>query len=222
MLVEWLIWYLNERLRIMTNKWDSTQVALEAILLLIYAWDLCPAPGTDISRSMVVVRREFSFPINFSTSKHAELYSAPGTVKSYARDLASQLSSCRKIAELLVKEQQCWHHELVNCCWCNPLIFPLATSYLLDVPPVPIPNADGSINWCILSHDPGGLLLPFQVHCTSLSLLAIQNNAKRSMHPISRPIPQNLFLFSQWMGRTKTNTASYINQLGIHLTRKPG
>ena len=67
MLVERLNRYLNEGLRIMTNERDSTRVALEAILLLIYAWNSSPVPGTDISRSMVAVRREFAFPINFSS-----------------------------------------------------------------------------------------------------------------------------------------------------------
>ena len=68
MLVERLNRYLNEGLRIMTNERDSTRVALEAILLLIYAWNSSPVPGTDISRrSMVAVGREFAFPINFSS-----------------------------------------------------------------------------------------------------------------------------------------------------------
>jgi hypothetical protein len=71
------------------NEQDSFWVALEAILLLIYAWKLCPVPSTDISRSIVAAGREFSFPIDFSTGKHAKLYSAPGTVESYAQDLTS-------------------------------------------------------------------------------------------------------------------------------------
>jgi hypothetical protein len=49
--------------------------------LFIYAWNLCPVPGTDISRFMVAVGREFSFPINISTGKHAKLYSTPGTIE---------------------------------------------------------------------------------------------------------------------------------------------
>jgi hypothetical protein len=102
MIVERLNRYLNEGLRIMTNERDSTRIALEAILLLIYAWNSCPVPGTNISRSLVAVGREFSFPIDFSAGKHAELYSSPGTVQSYAKELAARLSACRKIAELLV------------------------------------------------------------------------------------------------------------------------
>ena len=70
----------------MTNERDSTRIALEAILLLIYAWNSFPVPGTDISRLLVAVGHEFSFPIDFSAGKHAELYLSPGTVQSYAKD----------------------------------------------------------------------------------------------------------------------------------------
>ncbi len=68
MLVERINRYLNQGLRIMCNECDSNRVALEAILLLIYAWNSCLVPGTDISRSMVAVGREFAFPIDFSSA----------------------------------------------------------------------------------------------------------------------------------------------------------
>jgi hypothetical protein len=103
MMVERLSCYLNKGLQIMMNEQDSNLIALEAILLLIYAWNSCPVTGTDISRCMVAIRQEFSFPIDFSTSKHTELYSTPGTVESYSRQLASHLSSCCKIAKFLVQ-----------------------------------------------------------------------------------------------------------------------
>jgi hypothetical protein len=77
----------------------------------------------DISHSPVAIGREFSFPIDFSAGKHAKLHLAPGAVKSYARDLALQLSSCGQIAELLVEEQRCWHRKLVNSRRRNLCIF---------------------------------------------------------------------------------------------------
>ena len=88
MLVERINCYLNKGLRIMTAERDSTRIALEAILLLLYAWNSCPVPGTDISRSMVAIGREFSFPIDFSAGKHWELTSSPSSVVSYAKELA--------------------------------------------------------------------------------------------------------------------------------------
>ena len=49
----------------MMNKRDSTRIAVEAILLLIYAWNSCPVLGTDISCSLVAVGREFSSQLTF-------------------------------------------------------------------------------------------------------------------------------------------------------------
>jgi hypothetical protein len=114
MLVECINRYLNQGLRIMCNERDLNCVTLEVILLLIYAWNLCPVPGTDISRSMVMVGRKFAFPIDFLAGKHAELYSAPGTIKSYLKELAMHLDACCKIAMLIVKQQRCWHCKLLN------------------------------------------------------------------------------------------------------------
>ncbi len=72
---------------------------------------------------MVAIGREFAFPIDFSTGKHAKLYSTPGTIKSYSQELAISLSSCREIANLLVREHCCWHQDLVNSRQRNPRIF---------------------------------------------------------------------------------------------------
>jgi len=107
--------HLNQGLPIMCNKRDSNRVALEAILLLIYAWISCPVPGTNIARSMVAVGREFAFPIDFSSGKHAKIYSTPGTVESYSKEL--------EVAMLLVKEQRCWHRELINSRRRDPRVY---------------------------------------------------------------------------------------------------
>ena len=114
MLVERVNRYLNKGLKIMCNERDTVRVALEAILLLLYAWNSCPVPGTDISHSLVAVSREFQFPIDFSTGLHWELTSSPSTVVSYAKELATRLSACREVAQLLVEEQRSYHRELVN------------------------------------------------------------------------------------------------------------
>ena len=123
MIVEHINQYLNQGSRIMCNERELNRVALEAILLLIYAWNSCPVPGTDISHSMVAVGRKFAFPIDFSAGKHAELYSAPGTVESYSKELATRLESCREVAMLLVKEQRCWHRELINSRQGDPHVY---------------------------------------------------------------------------------------------------
>ncbi len=114
MIVERVNRYLTKGLKIMTNERDSVRIALEAILLLLYAWNSCPIPGTDISRSLVAVGREFAFPIDYSTNKHWELTSSPTSVESYSRDLATRLSALREVAHLLVNEHRAYHRELIN------------------------------------------------------------------------------------------------------------
>ena len=64
MIVERVNRYLTKGLNIMTNERDSVRIALETILLLLYAWNSCPIPGTDISRSLVAAGCEFAFPID--------------------------------------------------------------------------------------------------------------------------------------------------------------
>jgi hypothetical protein len=98
----------------MTNEHGTVRVALESLLLLLYAWNSCLVPGTDISCSLVAVGQEFAFRIDYSSSKPWELTSSPATVESYSKDLVDRLSACCKIAMLLVREQREWHQELVN------------------------------------------------------------------------------------------------------------
>jgi hypothetical protein len=94
MLVERLCFYFNKGLTIMCNERDTVRVVLESLLLLLYAWISCLVPGTDISRSLLVVRQEFAFPINFSSGKHWQLTSSLATIDTYLKQLATRLSTC--------------------------------------------------------------------------------------------------------------------------------
>jgi hypothetical protein len=123
MLVERLCCYFNKGLTIMCNERDTVRVPLESLLLLLYAWNSCPVPGTDISRSLVAVGQEFAFPIDFSSSKHWQLMSSPATVDTYSKQLAAQLSACPEVAELLVREQREWHRALFNSRRKDPRVY---------------------------------------------------------------------------------------------------
>ena len=57
MIVERICRYLNKCLTIFTNERDDNRVALEGILMSLYAWNSAPIIGTDISRSLIVVGR---------------------------------------------------------------------------------------------------------------------------------------------------------------------
>jgi hypothetical protein len=123
MIVERLNRYLNKGLKVMTNERNSVRISTEAILLLIYAWNAACVPGTDIPRSLVVTGRVFSFPIDFSSSKHLDLTSTPEAVQSYAKHQATLLSASRDIARVLLDEHRAWHRELVNSSRPNPRIY---------------------------------------------------------------------------------------------------
>ena len=49
--------------------------------------------------------------------------SSPATVESYSKELATRLSSCRAIADILVLEQRDWHCALVNSRRPNPRVY---------------------------------------------------------------------------------------------------
>jgi hypothetical protein len=115
--------YFNKGLKIMYNERDSVRVALEAILLLLYAWNSCPVPDIDISCSLIAVGREFAFPIDFSSGKHWELTSSPSTVISYSKKLATRLAACCLVAKLLVCKQCSDHRELINACCPDPHLY---------------------------------------------------------------------------------------------------
>jgi hypothetical protein len=114
MIVERVNRYLTKGLKIMRNKQDLERIANEAILLLLYAWNSCPVPGMDISRSLIAVGHKFAFSIDYSSRKHWELTSSPSTVITYSKELATRLSACRDVAELLIQEQRTYHCELIN------------------------------------------------------------------------------------------------------------
>ncbi len=115
MMVERVNRYLTKGLKIMTNEQDSIRVALKATRLLLYAWNSCPIPGTDISWSLVAIGCEFAFPIDDSTNKHWELTSPPSSVESYSQDLAMHLSALREVAQLQVKNSA---HTIGNWSTC--------------------------------------------------------------------------------------------------------
>jgi hypothetical protein len=123
MLVEQVNCYLMKGLKIMCNEQDLVRIANEAILLLFYAWNLCPVPGIDISHSLVAVGHKFAFPINYSSRKHWELTSSPSTVVTYSKELVTCLSACREVAGLLVQEQRAYPRKLINACQPNPHVY---------------------------------------------------------------------------------------------------
>jgi hypothetical protein len=115
--------YLNKGLKVMTNEHGSVRIAMEAILLLLYAWNSAPIPGTNLSCCFVALGCEFQFPIDFLVDKHWELTSTLAMVNSYLKNLAVYLQVLREIAKILVKEQRTWHREFVNARRPDPKVY---------------------------------------------------------------------------------------------------
>ena len=122
-LVERVNKFINKGLRVMTTERGSTRIASEAILLLLYAWNSAPIPGTDLSRSLVAIGRVFSFPIDFSAAKHLELTSSPESVVSYAKDQATLMSASLEVAKLLLEEARSYHREYINSSHPDPRFY---------------------------------------------------------------------------------------------------
>jgi hypothetical protein len=123
MLVERVNRYLNKGLKVMANERGLVHITMEAILLLLYAWNSAPIPGADLSRCFVALGRKFQFPINFSADKHWELTFTPAMVKSYSKSLAINLQASHEIAKILVEEQRAWHCEFINACRPDPKVY---------------------------------------------------------------------------------------------------
>ncbi len=115
--------YLNKALKIMENECGTVQIAMEAILLLLYAWNRVPIPGTNISRCFVTLGQEFQFMINFSPNNHWELTSMLASIQSYCCDLATHLTASGEIAKNLVEEQRAMHWEFSNAHQPHPHLY---------------------------------------------------------------------------------------------------
>ncbi len=107
----------------MINVRRSVQIVLEAIHLLLYAWNSCPIPRMDISRSLIAIGYKFTFPIDYSTNKHWELTFSPSSMESYLKDLAIRLSALYEVAQLLVQEHQAHHCKFINSRHPDPTIY---------------------------------------------------------------------------------------------------
>ena len=100
----------------MTNKRGSVRVTLEVTLLLIYAWNSSSIPGINLSRSLVAIGHEFTFPVDFSAAKHLKFTSSPSIVKikTYTRTQAKLMEASQELDTVLLEEHQEYHRELIN------------------------------------------------------------------------------------------------------------
>ena len=93
MLIKRINIFLNKGLRATAHKLNYFCVAVEVILLLLYIWNLVHIPGTDLSRSLVAIGREYFLLFDFSTTKHLQLMPSPVSMIAYVRLQAKLLEA---------------------------------------------------------------------------------------------------------------------------------
>eukprot|EP00957_Ditylum_brightwellii_P152791 11630391-Ditylum_brightwellii.AAC.1 len=78
--------FLNLSLTVFNNDRSTNRTFIEGALMSAYAWNLAPVIGKDISRSLVVLGREYNFPIDFTTRDEFSFDVTPQKVASYTED----------------------------------------------------------------------------------------------------------------------------------------
>ncbi len=77
-------------------------------------WHLIEQLWTLRCGIVVIWKKSCFFHRTPNTGKLVKFYSLPSTFESYSQDLATGLSVCSEIANLLIQEHPCWHQDLVN------------------------------------------------------------------------------------------------------------
>jgi hypothetical protein len=96
------------------NDRKSTRVFVEGALMTAYAWNSAPVAGTNLSRSLVVLGREFEFPIDFTTRQHLTFSTDTANIQSYAETMLELLEKNREVFKVLIHEHRAYHRELRN------------------------------------------------------------------------------------------------------------
>ena len=114
MLVERVNRFLNSALTIFCNEHGASLVSQEVILMSLYVWNSTPVPVTNISCSILVVGREFQFPINYSAQKHSKLTNNPEDVTTFVSERATLFSACQKVGTELIHDHRLYHRKYIN------------------------------------------------------------------------------------------------------------
>ena len=123
MIVERICRFLNSCLTVFCNERGNNHIALEGVLVSLYACNSTPVVGTDISRSLLVTEQEFNFTIEFSTKKNQILTSNPLKVSTFAVEQARLLECGRAIARELIHHHRAYHSDYINPRRPNPHLF---------------------------------------------------------------------------------------------------
>jgi hypothetical protein len=113
-LVERFNRYLNAGLQVFNNDRETNRVFVGGTHMLTYAWNSCPVLGTDLSRSLLTVGREFHIPIDFEASRQMSFEVTDNDKKLFADNLLDLLMKSREVYVLLISEHRTAHREYRN------------------------------------------------------------------------------------------------------------
>jgi hypothetical protein len=95
-LVECFNRFLNSSIIIFNNDHKLNRVFVEeGAMMCCYSWNSAPVTGTDLSRALLVLGREFHFPIDFTTQQHLTFNVPTSGIKRYAADMLDLLEKCQ-------------------------------------------------------------------------------------------------------------------------------
>ena len=109
----------NKVLRIFCSERDTTICFVKGAQILAYAWNLVTRAEIDMSRSLVVVGREFQFLIDF-IENYINMDITSLNKNQYAMDLKHRLTKCREVYKVLIAEYRNMHREYTNTCRPDP------------------------------------------------------------------------------------------------------
>jgi len=107
--------YLNKAITITSNDRDTVTDFIPAAVAAAYAWNSSPIDGTDITRSIPAVGREFKFPFDFELQPSPALTQNHATeIYNYLSKTASNTAFSHEILKLLLEERHTAHRERAN------------------------------------------------------------------------------------------------------------
>lgn len=113
--VERFFRYLNKAVTIAANDRNTNQVFIETSHCAAYAWNSSCIDGTDISRSVVAVGREFKFPLDIALSDApTPVDGSVFAVHAFLRLAQENSQFATKILQLLTEERRSYHRERAN------------------------------------------------------------------------------------------------------------
>ena len=107
--------FLNKTQAINGNDRGTHQIFIQNAKTSQYAWNSAPIDGTDVTRSMAAIGREFRFPLDVSLLPDPPMNDGNQTaLYQYLRDVSNDSAFATSIVQILVEERRLAHVDRHN------------------------------------------------------------------------------------------------------------